>query len=278
MEQTVFRLKGNKFPITYTINGGHNGRITTVPREGKYKGEVMAIRHVPSESTIFIKDQSPFAPKNTASPIFRDGYITLTSDQKPTIEYLRSHPVCGKLYEEINTSAIAKDSIEKDEIITMLKSEVFENAKLPKGKDMLQSIACVLTGSYIKTRDMSIDELKKEIYTQIDADPYRFVDEYKNSILFGAENMKRFLIHYCQNNGIIKVAENKKSWLWSDTGSLICNIPNGIMPIDHFCEFLDTDEGMIVTRKMHDMNSGNLSTQSSTEEEKKRPGRPPQKS
>ena len=184
MEQTVFKLKGNKLPLTYTINGGQNGRVTTVPKEGKYKDRIMAIRHVPSESSIFIEEQSSFAPKNTASPIFRDGFISLDRDQKATIAYLRAHPLCNKLYEEINTADMAQKSIEKDEIITMLKSEVFENSKIKGGKDMLQAVACVLTGSYIKTRDMSIDELKKELYYQIDSNPYRFVDEFNNSILF----------------------------------------------------------------------------------------------
>lgn len=270
MEQTIFKLKGNKTPISYTINGGHNGRITTV-----HEGEKRAIRHVPSENTIFMNKQSPFAPKNAVSPVFYGGYAVVDNTDKSTIDYLRAHPLCNKVYEEINTSDVAKKSIERDEIVTQLKYEVREKSKEEGGKTYLEAIACVLTGSYIKTRGMGIEELKKEIYYQIDASPYRFVDEYNNSILFGPENIKRYLVHYAQNNGCIKVSENKKSWIWCDTGSLICNIPNGVMPIDHFCEFLDTDEGMIVGRKIHDMTGDVVGgKKSEVSSEKKKPGRP----
>jgi hypothetical protein len=273
MESTIFRLKSKKNPLSYTITAGYNGRITTIDKAGNKR----AIRHVPSESTIFIDEQSTFAPKNTESPVFKNGILQVPNTAKSTLEYLRALYLNGILYEEINPSKVAKESIERDEQVTELKYEVKQRGSQPDGKDALQAIACVLTGSYIKTRSLGIEELKKEIYKHIDADPYRFVDEHKNSIMFGAENMKRYIVHYGMNSGHIKVSENKKSWIWCVEGSLISNIPNGIMPIDHFCEFLDTDEGMIVMRKLHDMTGDVVGSKEFKEANpvvKKGPGRP----
>lgn len=272
MEQTIFRLKGNKTPLTFTLNGGHNGKVTTIPKKGKHEGKKMAIRHVPSEDTIFITDQSSFAKSNAEGPLFKKGYLFAENSNVSTIDYLRAHPLFNKEYEEVNPVKIAEKSIERNELVTELNYEVMEKGKLPDGKDYLQAIVCVLTGSYIKARSLSIEELKKELYGFIEMDPYKHVDEYHNSILFGAENMKRYIIHHSMNTNQIKVSENKKSWIWCTTAALISNIPNGIMPIDHFCEFLDTDEGMIVMRKLHDL-SGDI-VGAKKEEVKKKPGRP----
>jgi len=251
-EDVTYRLTSKKTPLCYLLKAGVSGDLVFFDEK---TGKPRAIRHCPNEQSIFLKDQTEFAK---VEPLpFEDGFFVAKANQVITQEFLGKHPDNGRIFEKIDVGHEAEMEIEIDELVTDLKSIVKEKAKEEDGVYELQALAASLIGSVAKTQDMTTSELKREIYMHIDRNPKRFLNQKGAIELFDAEVKRKHLILLALQAEYIMVSPNKKSIVWGDSGNIVTNIPNGIKPIDHLCDFLTTDEGYLVAERIVNLSSGN---------------------
>lgn len=246
-----YQLTDNRSGEAFLLKSGRNRRLSIFDKE---KGYRRAIRHCPNEKSIYIDEQSEHA---LVTPIiFERGFLTVPPDQIMTQQFLSAHPDNvangGGWFEEIDESAIAKDSVNREELILDIKQIVRDKSKDKDGIFYLEMVSASILGSYVKAKDMTQEEMKRVIYNKIDENPSYFTDDLGNINIFDDEEVQRkYLVLRALSDGVIKKSANNKSITWGDAGKeIIVSAPRGVDLVDFFVNYLSSDEGILVIEEI----------------------------
>ena len=257
LKSKSYRLTDDRSGEAFLLKTGKKGNMSifdpNFKRTDGGKGARRAIRHCPNQKSIFMDEQDQYA---LVEPIiFLGGYLEVPSTQPITQEFLNNHPSNtangGSWFEEVNDEIEAQEGIADDELRMDIKQLIRTTAKKKDGIHELRAVAAVLLNSVEQTYDKGIEELKSLLYNEVDADPKYFTDEDGNITIFENDHMQRkYLTLRAVRDGIIKKSVNGKSMLWSKGSKLIATAPTSIDLVEHFAEYLTTEDGMLVAEEI----------------------------
>ena len=248
MAQIVFRQLGTTGLSTF-IKTGRNGRlIYTDPKKGRRK-----IRYCSNEESVFVEEQSEFAVSKALRLIY--GEIKVNPDDKPLLKFLRIHPDNaangGRLFMEINEEQEAVDGLFLEDLIVDLKAEAKKAQKTDIGYLKLMALAAHIKGSYTLVKDKSAAELRQIVNNEIMARPMAYYNaEKEEAELFNDDIIRSFLALQAVDKGVVKVSPDQRSIKWADEDEIITEVPAGRRAKDYFTEFLGTDAGSLVAKRL----------------------------
>ena len=248
----TYRLSDNRSGESCIIKTGKKGNLSIFDNKLK---ERRAIRHCPNQKTIFVDEQDTFA---LVEPIiFEGGYLKVPFDQPMTQQFLDLHPANsgntddGGWFEIVDDEVEAKESIELEELQMDVKSMIRKVSKDKDGIHKLAAVVAVLKGSVDDATKMGIEELKMELYNEVENDIKYFVSESGDVTIFDDEDIQRkYLILNGFKSGVIKKSANGKSVLWSKDNKIIVTAPRSVDTVDYFADFLTSDEGIMVCEEI----------------------------
>lgn len=250
LQEKTYRLADNRSGESFMPKTGRNGRLTIFDEEINAR---RAIRHCPNQPSIFIDEQDKFA---RVSPVlFTSGYLTVSGKNPITQKFLDVHPSNiangGKWFEHVDEEKEAKESIEVDELQIDLKYAVRQVAKKKDGIHKLKAEVAVITGSIDIASRKGIEELKQELYNQIEANPYYFTDDLGNPNIFDNEEVfRKYMVLKALKDGVIRKSTNGKTMMWAKGKENIYSAPIGVELVESFSEYLTTDEGMLILEEI----------------------------
>lgn len=239
----VYKLTGRILPPIYILNSGRNLNLDVYDDKSQTR---RVIRHAPAERSIFIDEQSDNPKVETI--IFEGGYLNVSHKYPLTQEFLDKHPSNGIKFEEINKAQDAIDYVDLEETKLTLKLEVTQVANDKKnGEVKLRSLAAVLVDSVALVSDLSIAQLKEIIFKAVDDNPRRFLNQNGATMLFtSSHNERKFIALKAVETGVIQITPDNKI-VWGDSKAVITNVPRGVIAMTFLTEFLDSEEGVILS-------------------------------
>jgi hypothetical protein len=248
----TYRLTDNRSGESCVIKTGKRGNLTILDFKTQMR---RAIKHCPNQKSIYVDEQDKFA---LVEPIiFEGGYLKVLFDQPITQKFLDYHPSNaanakdGGWFELVDDEIEAAEDIHTEELQIDVKSMIRKVSKEKDGIHRLSAIVAVLKGSVLEASKMGIEELKRELYNEVENDLSYFVNEAGDVTIFDNHDIQRkYLILNGIREGILKKSANGKSILWSKDGKLIVTAPRSVDTIDYFADFLTTDEGIMVAEEI----------------------------
>jgi hypothetical protein len=209
------------------------------------KGVNRKIRYIPGESSIYEDEQKENA-KVKSPIIFTEGVLVVNNQNPTLVNYLdncnsnKNNPNRMKdrraTFERVDKSRDAKAIINKElkEIDAMSLA-----LKMPISK--LIGYAKVLGVNVEK----STEEIRYDMRILAKKSPMSFIAGLDNPMT----SIKEVILN-AQDYAIILMEPNRVSWKKGDQTSLICHVPIGKKPLDHFAGFCIDKEGQLVLAEM----------------------------
>ena len=171
--------------------------------------------------------------------MFKDGKLTVPAN-KIALQKLLSlyHPLKNKLYYEFSAAEVAKD-----ELVDLEMEIDALNAARSIDIDQAEAIMRVEIGSQVN--EMTSKELKRDLLVFAKNNPRLFIE------LANDENvqLRNFAIK-AQENGIIKLSQDQRTFFWGSTDRKLMNVPFDENPYSAFAAFLKTDEGVEIYKSI----------------------------
>lgn len=249
-ENKSYRLLDDRSGTSFLLKVGRDMNLLIYDQKENVN---KAIRHCPNEKSIFVEDQSKYAIVETI--IFEHGYLEVPFNKPITQKFLDSHPDNlsngGGWFEEVNDEVEASDYVDIEDLKHSIKDAIIQKSKESDGIYALEMVASVITGSFSESTSLSLNELKRIIYIEIENNPDYFVDEKGNVNIFDdQETQRKFIVLRALKDGIIKKSANGKTMSWGKTHKKIITAPIGVDLVDHFAEYLSTNEGILVAEEI----------------------------
>ncbi len=241
-----YRLANDQSGESFMLQVGRVPNLLIFDPEKQYQ---RAIRHCPNERSIFIDEQSKDA---VVEPIiFFTGYLDVPATHQTTQKFLDSHPSNiangGYWFEEVDDEVEAEEAIEMDELRMDIKQAIRDKSKEEDGLFALSAVVAAISGSVVEASKMGMQELKRELYLEIDRDPYYFVDDALEVNIFDNDYVyRKFLVLDAIRQGILIKSTNGKSMLWKKDKKVIATAPQSVDLTEFFTNYLTTDEGILV--------------------------------
>lgn len=245
-KEKSYRLADDQSGESFMLKTGRDRSLAIFD---EVKGYNRAIRHCPNESSIFIDEQSKHALVDPI--IFYTGYLTVPATDQMTQKFLDAHPSNvkngGIWFEEIDDEMEAKESIAIDELKMDIKQAIRDKSKEEDGLYALSAVVASINGSVVEASEMGMQELKRDLYFEVERDPFYFVDDNLEVDIFENDYVyRKYLVLDAIRQGILIKSTNGKSILWKKDRKVIATAPQSVDTIEYFTNFLTTDEGMLV--------------------------------
>jgi hypothetical protein len=233
-------------PLQFILNVGHGKPILVFDES---MGINRAIRHCPGEKSIYVDEQSPDA---VVEPIvFSNGFLDTLETDVITQRFLEAGPKYGVLYELIDEAGDAAEIADMEETKLDIKQAIRNKSKEDTGEEEMRIVVSVLTSDAISTAKMTLPELKNSLYSLVEDNPSRFLDDSGNVGIFDDVKIKRAaLAQHAFNSGVIKVSVDGGKIMWTDNKATICLVPMGQNHVEFFSEYLSTDDGIQVVQEI----------------------------
>jgi len=236
IKDRVYFLKGNKTPLTLTIQSRHTSRYPLLwfDRENNTQRE---IRYATNQNSPLRDEQKGEA--TLGHIIFLDGILKVPAE-KQNLQKLLSlyHPKKDVIYSEFNPIAIAEDDIDDIE---------FEIDALNLARqidiDQAEAILRVEIGSKVST--MSSKELKRDLLLFAKKQPRLFIELAQDDNV----QLRNFAIR-ASEAGIIKLSQDQRTFTWGANDRKLMNVPFDENPYSAFAAFLKTDEGVEIYKSI----------------------------
>ncbi len=232
IKDRVYHLVGDKTPILFTIPGRHTAKrpLLWFDEERKYERE---IRYATNKQSVFADEQEGHVTLEHIA--FRDGTLVVPKN-KQSLQKLLSiyHPLKDVLYTELDET---KEAIQDIDYMDMEFDAM--SAAREMDIDMAEAILRVEIGS--KVSHMSSKELKRDVRLFARQNPRLFLE------LANDDNVQlRNLGVKSVEAGIMKLAADQRTFMWSSTGRKVMTVPYGENPYSALAAFFKTDEGVEV--------------------------------
>lgn len=237
-------------PKTFSLQSGRGKASILISEfEGEQLDHQKAIRHCPAEISIFKDNQSEDA--EVVPIVFQDGFFEAKAHEVRTQEFLDNHPMKGKTFDVIDPGADAIAFADEEEMRTDAKVAVRKKMKEEGGEEILRIIVSALTSDMAGASKMTPAELKATLYSEIDNNVYRFVNDDGEVTIFDDQDViRQALSNHAFNAAVVQIGADGGAILWSSNSAQICIVPEGVDHMEYFAEFLGTKEGLQVAREI----------------------------
>ena len=236
IKDRTYVLKGNKSPLTHTINSRHTSKYPLLWFDAENKKQE-EIRYATNQSSPLVSKQK--GETTLGHIIFKNGTLFVPKE-KQNLQKLLSlyHPLKNKIYEEFNPAQIASEDLD----ILDLQLEAMTAAK-NMDIDFAEAIMRVEIGS--KVVELSSKELKRDLLLFARNNPALFIE------LANDENvqLRNFAIRASEAN-IIKLSQDQRYFSWGSNNRKLMEVPFDENPYSAFAAFLKTDEGVEVFKSI----------------------------
>ena len=236
VKDRVYLLAGEKTPLTLTIPSKHTRKHSLLYFDSE-KQKQRELRYATNMSSPFVDEQD--GEVTLGHIMFRDGKLTVPAN-KVALQKLLSlyHPLKNKMYYEFSAVEIAKD-----ELVDLELEIDALNAARSIDIDQAEAIMRVELGSQVN--EMTSKELKRDLLVFAKNNPALFMQ------LANDENvqLRNFAIR-AQENGIIKLSQDQRTFFWGSTDRKLMNVPFDENPYSAFAAFLKTDEGVEIYKSI----------------------------
>jgi hypothetical protein len=236
IKDRTYILKGNKEPITYTIQSRHSKKYSLLYFDPT-TNEQREIRYATNQPSVFVDEQKGEA--TLGHIVFRDGVLNVPKE-KQNLQKLLSlyHPALNKKYYEFNPVQIATDDLDYIEVeLDAL------NAARAMDVDEAEAILRVELGS--KVSKMTSKEIKRDLMLFAKKNPALFIE------LANDENVHlRNVAIKATEFGLLKLSKDQRSFHWGSNDRKLINVPFDENPYSAMAAWFKTDEGMDVYRSI----------------------------
>jgi len=225
IKDRMYYLTGRRKPISRTIKSANIYWFDEV------KGYERELKYCSNQKTSFVDEMK--GDQRLEHIIFRSGSLFVPKE-KTILQKLLSlyHPHKDKLYTEYQPAKMAADEIEiLNEQVDALTAA--RNIDI----DMAEAIMRVEIGSEVSS--LSSKELKRDLLLFARNNPKLFLElaDDENVIL------RNFGIRAVEN-GILRLSQDQRNFLWGSNGRKIMTIPFDEHPYTALAHWFKTDEGM----------------------------------
>tara|TARA_R100001530_G_scaffold91186_1_gene63340 strand:+ start:54 stop:821 length:768 start_codon:yes stop_codon:yes gene_type:complete len=236
MKDRRYYLKNNIEPLTYTIPSKHTRKHALLYFDEK-EGSQRELRYATNQDSPFVDEQEGEA--TLGHIMFKDGAL-IVPKEKQNLQKLLSlyHPLRNKSYAEFDAVEEATDDL------ALLNVQVDAlNAARSIDIDRAEAILRVEMGS--KVNKLSSREIKRDILVFARQNPVLFID------LVQDENVQlRNVAIKAAEIGIIKLAQDQRSFSWGSNNKKLMNVPFDENPYSAMAAFFKTDEGVEVFKSI----------------------------
>ena len=236
IKDRTYVLKGDKSPLTHTINSRHTSKYPLLWFDAENKKQE-EIRYATNQSSPLVSKQK--GETTLGHIIFKNGTLFVPKE-KQNLQKLLSlyHPLKNKVYTEFNPVQVASEDLD----ILDLQLEAMTAAK-NMDIDFAEAIMRVEIGS--KVVELSSKELKRDLLLFARNNPSLFIE------LANDENvqLRNFAIRATEAN-IIKLSQDQRYFSWGSNNRKLMEVPFDENPYSAFAAFLKTDEGVEVFKSI----------------------------
>ena len=229
-------LTGAHNPLTYTIPSRHTTKVPLLWFDSN-NNEQKELKYATNQSSPFANDHKGEA--TLGHIIFKEGTLTVPKE-KQNLQKLLSlyHPKLNVSYTEFDAVEEAKDELDDLEMqIDALNAA--KNIDIDHGEAILR----VELGSQVTT--MSSKEIRRDLLLFAKRKPDLFLD------LAADDNVElRNTAIVAQENGIIKLSQDQRTFMWGSNDRKLMNVPFDENPYSAFAAFLKTDEGVEIYKSI----------------------------
>ena len=236
VKDRVYLLTGDKTPLTLTIPSKHTTKHALLYFDSNLQKQ-RELRYATNMSSPFVDEQQ--GEVTLGHIMFKDGKLIVPAKDIGLQKLLSLyHPLKNKMYYEFSAVEVAKDQL----IDLELEIDAL-NAARTIDIDQAEAIMRVELGSQVNT--MTSKELKRDLLVFAKNNPRLFME------LANDENvqLRNFAIR-AQENGIIKLSQDQRTFFWGSTDRKLMNVPFDENPYSAFAAFLKTDEGVEVYKSI----------------------------
>lgn len=230
VKDRVYYLVNRKQPIVMTLPSRHTEKRPLLWFDPD-KGYQRELRYATNMRSPFVDEQEGTA--TLAHIIFRDGTLFVPKEQQALQKLLSLyHPLKDKLYAEFDAVREAVDEL--DTIENELNAL---NLAAQMDIDDAEAILRVEYGS--KVNEMTSKEIKRDIMVFAKRNPLLLIE------LANDENVqiRNFGIKAVEA-GIIKLADDQRTFNWASNGRKIMTVPFDENPYSALAAFFKTDDGI----------------------------------
>ena len=221
----VYRLKGNKKPLSRSIKGAN---IHWFDEEQGYERE---LKYCSNQRTVFVDEMK--GDQRLEHIVFRNGML-IVEKEKTVLQKLLSlyHPDRDTMFYEEKPVANATSQIE------WLEMEIEAlNAARDLDIDMAEAVMRVEIGS--KVSEMSSKELKRDLLLYAKRNPQLFLELVSDDNVV----LRNFGIKATEM-GIIKLSSDQRTFSWGTNDRKLMTVPFDEHPYSALAAWFKTDEGM----------------------------------
>jgi len=231
-----YYLTGVHSPLTFTIPSRHTVKVPLLwfdPNTNEQK----ELRYATNQPSPFAMEQKGEA--TLGHIIFKEGTLSVPKE-KQNLQKLLSlyHPKLDVAYTEFDAIEEAKDELDDLEMqIDALNAA--KNIDIDHGEAILR----VELGSQVTT--MSSKEIRRDLLLFAKRKPDLFLD------LAADDNVElRNIAIVAQENGIIKLSQDQRTFMWGSNDKKLMTIPFDENPYSAMAAFFKTDEGTEVFKSI----------------------------
>jgi len=227
IKDRLYMLKGGKAPLTYQIK---SRGINWFDEEKGYERE---LKYTQNQKSPFVDEFKGVA--KLAHIVFQDGILHVPRE-KQVLQKLLSlyHPDRNKIYEEYDAEVEAQDDLD------VIEAEV-DALIIARGMEIDQAEAIMRVELGSKVSEMTSKELKRDLLIFARKQPKLFMD------LANDENVAiRNMGVKATEQGIIKLAEDQRTFKWATNGRILMTVPFDENPYSALAAWFKTDEGVEV--------------------------------
>lgn len=236
IKDRTYYIAGTKQPLITTLPGKHSEKRSLLWFDPE-KGYQRELRYATNQPSPFVDEQEGTATLEHI--IFRNGSLTVPA-AKQNLQKLLSlyHPLKDQLYYEFDAVAVAEYDLDDIE----LEIDALNLAR-DLDIDMLEAILRVEFGN--KVSSMTSKEIKRDAMIYAKRNPRTFIT------LANDDNVHlRNIGVRAVEQGLIKLAQDQRSFSWSSTGRKLFNIPFDENPYSALAAWFKTDEGVEVFKSV----------------------------
>jgi len=233
----VYKLKGNKAPLSTTINSRHTSRNPLLYFD-ESKGLNRALRYSSNQKSPFEDEQDG---QVVVEPVvFERGMLFVPKQNQVLQKFLAMHPQNGSIFEEVDE--------EKDAMVDVEKMDLeLEASLLARELDitLLETVGRVALS--LKVDRMTTQELKRDVRIYAKTKPEEFIGYVNDPMLQIQNDIYKF---FDENFLIYKNNKRDVHYNLSNNKKKLLTIPYGEEPVYAIAQFFRTDDGLAAYKSL----------------------------
>ena len=236
VKDRTYLLKGNKTPITFTLNSRHTHRYPLLWFD-KETATQKELRYAVNQNSPLKQEQK--GESTLGHIVFKEGILRVPKERQNLQKLLSLyHPKKDILYYEYNSIEVAEDELD------YLEYEI-DALNMARQIDIDQAEAILRVELGSKVSKMSSKELKRDLMLFAKKQPQLFIELASDDNV----QLRNFAIR-ASEAGIINLSQDQRTFSWGSNDRKLMNVPFDENPYSAFAAFLKTDEGVEIYKSI----------------------------